>query len=199
MNDLGYGGDAISEAGSGASTPVNNLAATLNFAPGPLTSGISGTIYDVSTGRAVSGASVSLYYGSKYRAAVTSTDGTYSFANIIPGSYSLMVTKAGYDYAALQAPNTVTVPLVIDDGYGGYGGSSTTLYPECNLVDVYCAIGCGQVKAGVNVNMIANPAKDKTVPYIVSVAAGGESDIIRYDVFPDMELADVTSYCFYLL
>ena len=167
--------DGTTEAGSGASTPVDNLASNLNFTPGPLTSGLSGTIYDVSTGRAVSGATVALYQGSTYRTAVTSTDGTYSFANIMPGAtYGLMVTKAGYDYAALQAANTV--------------GS-----PECNVVDVACAIGCGQVKTGVNVNMIANPAKDMTIPYIVSFAAGAETDVIDDDVFPTLTPADITT------
>jgi hypothetical protein len=176
--DLGYeSGNDVVEGGSGANTPVNHLAATLDFAPGPLTSSIAGTIYDVSTGRAVSGAVVSLYYGSMYRASVTSTDGTYSFANTFPGSYSLMVTKAGYEYAALQAANTV--------------GS-----PSCNIVPVSCAIGCGQAKAGINVNMIANPAKDKTIPYIVSAAAGTEADVIDGDIFPSLEQDAITTLVF---
>ncbi len=89
-----------------------------------------------------------------------------------------MVTKAGYQYAALQATNTVSVPA------------------SCGIVDVACSIGCGQVKAGVNVNMIANPAKDKTVPYIVSVAAGGETDVITGDVFPDIAQDGITRLVF---
>jgi len=170
--------EEVTESGSGASTPVDKLAATLEFAPGPLTSGISGSIYDVSTGRALSGATVSLYYGARYLSSVTSTDGTYSFTGIWPStSYKLMVSKAGYEYAALQASNTV--------------GSAS-----CNLVPVSCNVGCGQTLAGVNVNMIANPAKDKTIPYIVSVRGGGETDIIDGDEFTALENTDVTSLVF---
>jgi hypothetical protein len=179
-NDLSDG----AEGGSGANTPVNHLAANLDFTPGPLTSAISGTVYDVSTGRAVSGATVTLYTGvsnteSTFVKTVTSTDGTYSFTNIMPADvngYRLMVTKAGYEYADLQAPNTV---------------GNTVHY---NLVPVLSSVGCGQAIAGINVNMIANPAKDKTVPYIVSVAGGGETDIINLDEFTALVNTDVTSF-----
>jgi hypothetical protein len=94
-----------------------------------------------------------------------------------------MVTKAGYDYAALQAANTVTVTLT--------SGVLTT--PACNLVAVTCPIDCGQAKAGVNVNMIANPAKDKSVPYIVSFDAGAEEDVIDGDAFPTLTPDDITT------
>ncbi len=160
---------------------MDKLAATLDFTPGPLTSGISGSIYDVSTGRALAGATVALYTGGVYRTTVTSADGAYSFSNILPaamGSYYLEVTKAGWEYAALQAENTV--------------GSPNT----CNQVSVACSVGCGQVKTGIDVNLIANPAKDKTIPYILSVAAGGESDIIKNDRFVDLDNEDVTSLVF---
>ncbi|HVN72472.1 MAG TPA: carboxypeptidase-like regulatory domain-containing protein, partial [Desulfomonilia bacterium] len=107
--DLGED-SGTTEAGSGANTPVNNLAFTLEFDVGPLNASIAGTIFDVSTGRAVTGATVSLFLGGNFLATTTaSATGAYSFANIMPSSdYELMVTKAGYDYASYQAPNTVT-------------------------------------------------------------------------------------------
>jgi hypothetical protein len=186
--DLDETGIIRTESGSGASTPVNNLAATTEFDVGPLASSISGTIYDVSTGRAVTGATVSLFLGSSFIATTTaSATGTYSFANIMPGeSYYLMVTKAGYDYAKFQAANTVTAP----------SGTPATGKPGiagCNLVEVSCTVGCAEALANVNVNLIANPAKDITVPYIVSVATGGETDVINGDVFTDLTPASITS------
>ncbi len=176
------------ESGSGASTPVNNLAFTTEFDVGPLTSSIAGTIYDVSTGRALTGATVSLFIGNNFVATTTaSATGAYSFANIMPGEdYYLMVTKAGYDYAKFQAANTVTAP----------SGTPATGKPgiaSCNLVAVSCGVGCSEALANVDVNLIANPAKDITVPYIVSVATGGQTDVINGDVFTDLTPASITS------
>jgi hypothetical protein len=42
--------------------------------------------------------------------------------------------------------------------------------------------------------MIFNPAKDMTRPYIVSVAGGGETDIITDDYFSTLDYRDFTSF-----
>jgi hypothetical protein len=88
--------------------------------------------------------------------------------------YKLMVTKANYEYADLQ-------------------GSCVGSPSSCNLIAVACPIGCGEAKAGVIVNMIKNPAKDKTVPFIVSFKAGTETDVITGDVFPDLAQNSITT------
>lgn len=194
--DLGDGtnldlaeGNGATESGSGASTPVNNLAFTTEFDVGPLTSSIAGTIYDVSTGRALTGATVSLFLGSNFIATTTaSATGAYSFANIMWGDdYYLMVTKAGYDYAKFQEANTVTAP----------SGTPATGKPgiaSCNLVKVTCEVGCSEALANVDVNLIANPAKDITVPYIVSVDAGALTDVINGDSYPSATTASITNF-----
>ncbi len=178
--------DGTTESGSGANTPVTNLASIQDFTPGPLTSGISGKIFDVTTGLPLTAgtgtaATVALYDDGNFVKSVPSTDGTYSFTGLWPSdTYQLLVTKADYVYAALQASNTIGSPN------------------SCNLVDVTCDIGCGQLKESVNVYMIKNAAKDKTVPYIARVdimkgAVVSEQDIIDGDVFPTMAPADITS------
>ena len=177
-NDELYSG--VQEGGNGQNTPVNNLAATVEFEVSTLNASISGTLYDVSTGRALTGATVALYLGGNFMATTSvSATGTYTFDNVpaISG-YSLLVTKAGYEYAALQAANTVS-------------GVS------CGRISLSCSPGCNQDLAGVDVNLIANPAKDKTVPYVVSVATGGEEDVINGDDFPSLTNADIDDFVWY--
>ncbi|MGO9146011.1 MAG: carboxypeptidase regulatory-like domain-containing protein [Desulfomonilia bacterium] len=107
-SDLGDGTNSTlakgaTESGSGASTPVNGLAATTEFDVSPLTSTITGTVFDITSGRAPIGATISLYLGERLMAApVVSTNGTFSFADVpaaYADSYYLEVTLAGYDYA----------------------------------------------------------------------------------------------------
>jgi hypothetical protein len=190
-NDLGDGynededSGEFTESGSGASTPVNGLNVSITFDVSELNASISGIIYDVSTGRALTGAAVSLFLGGNFFATTTaSASGAYTFDNIPATSgYSLLVTKAGYDYANLQSD-------IISQSEGD-GGPFVTV--SCGQISLTCSPGCNQDLAGVDVNMIANPAKDMTVPYIVSVAGGGETDIIDEDDFPSLTNTDFTS------
>ncbi len=191
FGDLGDGdnfwlgmNDHQTEGGSGKDTPVDGLSAGLEFQVAALNASISGSIFDVSTGRAVTGASVSLFLGDNLVSTpvTVGADGAYTFDNVMPidddmyNGYSLLVTKAGYEYADLQAD--------VVDGI------------ECGRIYLDCVPGCSQDLAGIDVNLIANPAKDVTVPYIVSLASSGLPDLIDQDVMEDKIHTDVTSFVF---
>ncbi len=188
-NDLGdgtnYDSGEFTESGTGSSTPVNGLNVSISFDVAEPNASISGTIFDVSTGRALTGATVSLFLGSNFLATTTaSASGTYTFDNVPAlDGYSLMVTKAGFDYADLQGDSIDTV----------YDGGVTPIV-DCGRIFLDCNPGCNQDLAGVDVNMIANPAKDMTVPYILSIAGGGQTDIIDEDDFPSLTNTDFTSF-----
>ena len=188
-SDLGDGTNSTlakgaTESGSGASTPVSGLAATTEFDVSPLTSTISGTVINITNGRVpAAGATISLYLGGRLMAApVVSTDGTFSFADVPAASedsYYLEVTLAGYDYAT-------------SDGYavGKYIYSSDP--NSSGVVEIDLPVPCNATLAGIEVDIFANPAKDITVPYIVSVATGGQTDVINGDAFTSNSLPALT-------
>jgi hypothetical protein len=187
-NDLASG---TTEGGSGASTPVNGLAATTEFDVSALTSTIKGTVIDITTGRAATGATIALYFDGRLMGApVVSTDGTFTFANVPASSgddFTLVVTKAGYDYVTLIVDGT---PTVVGKKISGDNPNS------CGIVSINCPVACSDTLSGIEVDLVANPAKDITVPYIVSVAAGGQTDIITGDSFETLTNADITSIVF---
>ena len=87
-----------------ASVTVNSGAtATLNFqlspAAGPGT--ISGRVSNITTGGAVSGATVSFSGGST----TANSNGNYTFTNVAPGTYNVTATHSGY----FAVTNSVTV------------------------------------------------------------------------------------------
>lgn len=179
--DLGDGtnetlGDGVTEAGSGASTPVHKLGNGLIFEVGQPTASIAGTVYDVTTGRTATSASVSLYYNGKLWASTTTTTGAFSFSNLPPaeaGDYSLLVNKAGYEYAS--------------------GGVKIGSPDDCGFVSITCPVMCADAVTGIVVALTANPARDRTVPYVVTMDAGDETDVICYDAFEDMAVEDIDS------
>jgi hypothetical protein len=162
------------EGGSGASTPVNHLAESYTFEVAPLTSSISGTIYDVTTGLEGTAATVQLFLNGSFVASTTaSAAGAFSFANVMPAegyilagdgisassmNYTLMVTKTGYDIDGGEK--------VIDlDGYG-YGG-------YCGFLGITCPVPCNGALTDVQVFLVYNPERDMTSPYITSVIVPG--------------------------
>jgi len=162
------------EGGSGANTPVNNLAAVTDFWMADLNASIAGTIYDVTTGRTATAATVALYASMDpidaydgmdsndlyFISSTTTTTGAYSFADVMPGMYyALMVTKAGYQYASIQPAKV-----------GDYDTS-------CGYIALGCAVGCNQALAGVDVNVWYNPERDLTIPFIASIYADDEEVI----------------------
>ena len=194
-SDLGDGTNATlakgtTESGSGASTPVNGLAATVEFDVSALTSTISGTVVDITSGRVQTPATISLYFdGRLITAPDVSTDGTFSFANV-PASegddYTLVVTKAGYQYAT-SGNEPVGLKISEFDSYAPNG---------CGFIAIDCPVPCSATLAGIEVDIFANPAKDITVPYITSVAAGGEMDIINGDAYSALTNTSITSIVF---
>jgi len=164
----GFVGDAT-EGGSGADTPVNNLNANCDFGVATPSGTISGVIYDVTTGKAPTAATVTLYAALADMVVGTTTSdattGAFSFSNVVPSettgiNYKLRVKKAGY-VIANQDANCVT-----DDG-------------TCYVVDVTCpvlcpAAGTGDTLSGVNVNIWADTTAitDQTAPFITSVLNG---------------------------
>ena len=76
--------------------------------------GISGTVTNAANGQAITGASISLYVSRVLLASTTSAaNGTYSFASVTTGTYSLTCTAAGFTTASVA-----TVPVQA-------GGSTT--------------------------------------------------------------------------
>jgi len=166
-SDLGDGtnddlDDEVTEGGSGSSTPVNHLAATLDFAPGPLTSSISGTVFDVTTGLVGVPANVQLFLNGNFVATTTaSAAGVFSFTGIMPADsscYSLQVTVPGWD--------VVDGEKISLEGGDGYGGS-------CDFLAVTCPVPCKGALTGVKVYLAYNPDRDSTAPYITSIVVPG--------------------------
>ena len=164
--------EGVEEGGSGADTPVNKLAATVEFEVGPPSGTITGTIYDVTNDEEATSANVWLYNSGGYLVDTTTSDattGAYSFpsdsfalAGLIPGSYKIFVAKTGYDYADYQ---------------------SAILGAEeaCGLLPINCSLSCGgETLLGVNVNIWEVPSCELTAPYLTSVLANS-TDVIDGD------------------
>ncbi|MGO9146012.1 MAG: hypothetical protein ACLQDF_06555 [Desulfomonilia bacterium] len=60
------------------------------------------------------------------------------------------------------------------------------------MVEIDVPVPCNATLAGIEVDLFANPAKDITVPYIVSVATGGQTDVINKDAFTSNSLPALT-------
>jgi phosphatidylinositol-3-phosphatase len=93
-------------------TVTSGATSTLNFSltpQGGTPGSISGKVTNISTGGAVSGATVSFSGGST----TTDSSGNYSFSNVAPGTYNITATHSGY--FALTKTATVS------------SGASTTL------------------------------------------------------------------------
>jgi hypothetical protein len=163
-SDLGDGTNndlerEVTEAAPGTSTPVNKLATSYTFNVSALTSSISGTIFDVSTGLVGTAATVQLYWNGNFVATTTaSAAGVFSFTGIMASEdYSLMVTKTGYDVVDGEK---------ISLGEEGYGGS-------CGFLAVTCPVPCNGALTDVKVDLAFNPDKDITPPYITSIVVPG--------------------------
>lgn len=181
-SNMGIQEAGITEGGSGADTPVSGIDAAVQFSLAPLNASISGTIYDVTSGRSTAvgtGVTVDLFYGSKYvqTAQVNATTGAYSFDNVMPNlSYTLMVNKAGYTYAEFQSTKV---------GEPNY---------SCGTIPVSCSVGCRQDIAGVDINLMVSPTGDRTIPYIVAINAIGASDTAAGLIDDDEIDFQVTSF-----
>lgn len=162
------------ESGSGADTPVHNLGNSMIFEVGPLNSSLAGTIYDVTTGRDATAATVALYYDGIFVASTSTTTGAYSFTGIAPGWYDLMVTKAGYEYAAYQ-------PDKIDDWDN-----------TCGWIELDCYVPCNSGIANVDVNLTYNPDKDVTRPFITQIDADANEDLWDGDEDLDESIEEFT-------
>ena len=200
-NDLGDGTNAISsealdatafvESGSGASTPVNGLAATVNFQIAQPTATITGNVYDVTTGLAAAptGTSVYLYdgYGSLVAPKATpDSNGVFTFSNVPPldpsdsnSTYSIQVVKSGYDYVWDDLGDVV---------------SARCADKKCGLLELTCPVGCNTYVSGIVVNIWSNPVQDITVPYITNVNMGSQTNVFCKDFFPTLAPADVTNF-----
>ncbi|HEY6308038.1 MAG TPA: carboxypeptidase regulatory-like domain-containing protein [Candidatus Angelobacter sp.] len=103
--------------------------ATLNFqlnpVPGNVPGTIKGRVTNISTGGAVSGATVSFIGGST----TADSSGNYSFTNVTPGTYSVTATHTGYfavtHSAVLGSGATVTLNFAMATG-GKIAGTVTS-------------------------------------------------------------------------
>jgi len=95
------------------------VAASAEPAPDRTGTQITGTILDTSSGLAIPGADVTLYRGTTEIArTVSSSSGTYTFANEPPAIYRLIVTRRGYASSESDdvpiVPGTQSVAVNID-------------------------------------------------------------------------------------
>ncbi|MGG0853609.1 carboxypeptidase regulatory-like domain-containing protein, partial [Metabacillus fastidiosus] len=93
---------------------TSNNTTTTNIALQPNPGSITGTLTDLSTGAAISGAAVQLSnsVGAIVNTAVTDENGVYVFNNVVPDSYNLSFIANGYSSGragAIVNPNQTTV------------------------------------------------------------------------------------------
>jgi len=176
--------DAFIESGSGASTPVTNLAATVEFLVAAPTASITGNVYDLTEG--LEGAAADVYLFDKLSNQIAKTTsaastGAFTFSNVPPiassDSYYIQVVKAGYEY--------------VDDNEGTYVRHACH---SCGKLLLSCDVACATTVTGVAINIWSNPAKDKTVPYITNVNMGDETNIASGDLFEELVPGDVTNF-----
>ncbi len=77
-------------------TVTSNVATVGNFALAPQPGSIAGQVTDSSSGRGISGATVTFTVGSVTTSATTDGNGNYLFSNVTEGSYSLTASAPGY-------------------------------------------------------------------------------------------------------
>lgn len=139
----------------GTATVALTLAAASSFA-------VSGTVTDAANGDPVAGATVSL--GSPIESVTTGEDGTYAFAEVPAGTYTLSVTAG-----ACAAPFTQEVTVDAD----------TTVDAELEAVvddfGYYCTVGTGDYLQGEDAVEITGDEATATVDLPFAFSLYGES------------------------
>ena len=140
---------------------------TVNFSLQPASTTVSGTVVDAVTSTPVASATVVL--GS--RSTTTSSNGSYSFSQVQPGSYTMAVSASGYNSASKQISVSPGVPQIVDFSIRAVQETvnfGTTLNPNYYSwtsfsFDSYSFVQCSNglmghnVKVTVTVNPTPNP------------------------------------------
>ncbi len=154
---------------------TSTLDFQLNAIPVTSPGTISGRVTNITTGGAVSGATVSFSGGS------TSTDssGNYSFTNVTPGTYSLTATHSGYFAVTspVTVPSGVTATLNFAMATGGKVAGTVTNASGTAIAGAAVSITGGSISTTVNVTTNSSGGYNSNWvpvgPYTVTVAASG--------------------------
>jgi phosphatidylinositol-3-phosphatase len=155
--------------------------ATLNFQLNPLPNNVPGTIQgrvtNISTGGAVSGATVSFSGGST----TTDSSGNYSFSGVTPGTYSVTATHTGFfavTHAAVLASGA-TVTLNFAMATGGKIAGTVTSSSGAAIAGAAVTLTGGSINTTVNTTTNSSGSYNSNwMPvgsYTVTVSASGHA------------------------
>ena len=115
--------------------------------------GLRGAVHD-STGAVIFGANLTLTNEetNATRTTLTNSDGEYSFANVLPGTYSLTTSQAGFKKSEhkgirIGTQEFITLDLSLEAGPTGRGGLLATAMRVVNAIPVVCEAKPGLVTA----------------------------------------------------
>lgn len=192
----------FTESGSGASTPVNKLAANVPFLVAQPNATINATVTnvtDVETGVAITGTAVSdasvLLYKRMWIADERSGDSS-DYIDELVGAFTAGTTAGSYVKTGVVPVNnalglyeTEYYVKVLKAGFATYSHECS----ECIGSDDFCQPGCNE-SVSMSVNLIASAAADTKIPYITSIDVGTKTDVISGDVEKAWTTADVTAF-----
>jgi hypothetical protein len=200
--------EEFTESGSGASTPVNGLAANVFFSVAQPNATIKVSLTDVTaveagtaiTGTPIAATSVLLNkrlwidrdssdhgpssggeYIDELVGAFTAdaTVGSYTIANVVPIGYSgMQVYETEYYVQVVKA---------------GYSPTCKGYDYDCIGKALRCQPGCGQT-VSKTIRLVVDTDKDDMIPYITTIDVGTKTDVISGDVKADWTVADVTRF-----
>ena len=168
------------QTGSQSATVTSGAALSANFSLAPNDGAIAGTVNDSLTAYPISGATVTILQGgSTITSTTTATNGTYSVATLLPGTYDVRVAYTNYTQ---QTTSSITVT------------SDTTQTVNFSLVALPGAIS-GTVTVGAEVEalqgvvVIASTTADALGAYTLSSLLPG-----TYSVRAHISESPVASY-----
>jgi YD repeat-containing protein len=156
---------------------------------------LSGTVTNVSGGAAISGATVQLLQkGTVKSSATTGSNGSYTAANILAGSYDVQVSAAGFGTAlkspvtitagqtatanfALSTPGTISGKVTLSDGITAISGASVQVFAgreagNTATTDSTGSYSLSSLSAG-NYTLRASASGYVTRSQLVTLAGGG--------------------------
>ena len=150
--------EEVTEGGSGASTPVDKLAATVAFEVATATNSVAGMVIDKTFGTdPLASATVALFDddGNLIANTTTGADGSFNLTGV-PASddyYSIMVTKSGYTYYDLYSSTEC-------DG------------DECAKMELNCKVGCSSIPLNAGLFFVEQSVlKDDIMPFVANIDA----------------------------
>ncbi|MCL5284121.1 MAG: carboxypeptidase regulatory-like domain-containing protein, partial [Armatimonadetes bacterium] len=133
----------------------------------PIPGSLAGVVSDKNTSVGISGATVTATFGSETQTATTSSNGSYSFSALDPGTWSLVATAAGY------TPNSPAVTASVVSNQTTTGINIQLLpSPPGSLSGLVTRSNDNSPLSGVTITIVSGSVQQTTVTGPVQTSGG---------------------------